>query len=934
MAGRRARRARGRPPARRRSGPCRSAHARAARSSASDAADRRADADHVELARRADEPDQPVLEDRVEVDPARPRAWIACSSPTSIAGPSVAERVRAALRLDDLAPPRRVRVAERRLEEEAVELRLRERERALVLERVLRREHEERVGQRVRLPSAVTWPSAIASSSADCVRGIARLISSTRRMFAKTGPGAELELPLLLVVDREPRDVGGLQVGRALDARGCAPSIDCAIARARTVFAVPGTSSMSTCPRQRSAQSTSRIWSRLPRTTSSTLSSSRSARAEASVKAADGSTCLRMIVLSGRVTAGSAATVPAFWCGATGRALRPRSGRAATMAAVELDRLSTPASFPPSPAHGRPTGSRREVDAGLGGVVVYGANITAAGGRLGGLTLAAACPMRDDLIVAIDEEAGDVTRLWYRDGRRYRGNLALGAVDDVALTEPVARSVAGRPRGPRRELHLRAGGRREHRARQPGDRDALFGEDTSVVARHGAAFVRGLQSAQGGAARRSTSRARRDADRLPPRPAGDRLRRGDAAHARARPVRGRDRGGREDGDGRPRRLPALDELPATLSRRITTGLLRDELGFDGVVATDALDMQAVARRYGIAGAAVRALTRGRTCSCSAPRTASGSAGRSARSCATRSPRGSCRSSARAVGRAGAELAAWARPRAGRRGLAGDRARGGAPRRLGHRVVPARCAAVRAGAPRRHELRRRRRALEPRGAARRLGFLAGSATLGRSSDDLLPCRRTARRGGARCLPQRRGSAPGRPAARAAARPRPRRDGPAYDRELAGERFVATYGAAAVNAPPPPSFSPADASRRRGRARRARSRSPRRSVRRRRRAPPPSRRTRRGRSASARAGAGRARRREERVHRRREAIRVRPALRTRDDERDELGMPLQESPAAAEDSKSAARGSSGVGVGSGTSPSSSSTIASSSSSLVCT
>jgi len=37
-------------------------------------------------------------------------------------------------------------------------------------------------------PSTVTCPSAIASSRADCVRGIARLISSTSTMFAKIGP--------------------------------------------------------------------------------------------------------------------------------------------------------------------------------------------------------------------------------------------------------------------------------------------------------------------------------------------------------------------------------------------------------------------------------------------------------------------------------------------------------------------------------------------------------------------------------------------------------------------------------------------------------------------------------------------------------------------------------------------------------------------------
>src|SRR5690606_33763479 len=57
-------------------------------------------------------------------------------------------------------------------------------------------------------------------------------------------------------------------------------------------------------------------------------------------------------------------------------------------------------------------------------------------------------------------------------------------------------------------------------------------------------------------------------------------------------------------------FPALDELPATLSRRILTGLLREEMGFDGVVVTDSLTMAAIAARYGPAEGAVRALSAG------------------------------------------------------------------------------------------------------------------------------------------------------------------------------------------------------------------------------------------------------------------------------------------------------------------------------------
>lgn len=40
---------------------------------------------------------------------------------------------------------------------------------------------------------------------------------------------------------------------------------------------------------------------------------------------------------------------------------------------------------------------------------------------------------------------------------------------------------------------------------------------------------------------------------------------------------------------------ALDDQPATISHRILTGLLREELGYDGLIVTDAMDMHAVAR---------------------------------------------------------------------------------------------------------------------------------------------------------------------------------------------------------------------------------------------------------------------------------------------------------------------------------------------------
>lgn len=58
-------------------------------------------------------------------------------------------------------------------------------------------------------------------------------------------------------------------------------------------------------------------------------------------------------------------------------------------------------------------------------------------------------------------------------------------------------------------------------------------------------------------------------------------------------------------------VPALDEeRPATLSRAIVDELLRDELGFDGVVVSDDLGMAAVSKRYRLEEAAVAAVQAG------------------------------------------------------------------------------------------------------------------------------------------------------------------------------------------------------------------------------------------------------------------------------------------------------------------------------------
>jgi beta-N-acetylhexosaminidase len=140
-----------------------------------------------------------------------------------------------------------------------------------------------------------------------------------------------------------------------------------------------------------------------------------------------------------------------------------------------------------------------------------------------------------------------------------------------------------------------------------------FGQDPQAVARLGAAMLEGIQSAgvaavakhfpgHGDTASDSHhglpqvphSRDRLDRVELPPFQA--------AVRAGVRMVMTAHLG-----------LPSLTgrtDLPATLSPEIVTGLLRETMGFQGVVVTDAMDMHAIRQGEGLGEDAVRAIAAG------------------------------------------------------------------------------------------------------------------------------------------------------------------------------------------------------------------------------------------------------------------------------------------------------------------------------------
>ncbi|RLP88413.1 glycoside hydrolase family 3 protein [Micromonospora sp. CV4] len=251
---------------------------------------------------------------------------------------------------------------------------------------------------------------------------------------------------------------------------------------------------------------------------------------------------------------------------------------------------------------------------GLGSVVLFARNVVDPA-QVAALT-ATLRAERPDVIVAIDEEAGDVTRIESVHGSSRPGNFALGAVDDAELTEAVARDLGVELATAGITLNYAPDADVNSNPANPVIGVRSFGADPTLVARHTAAWVRGLQA--GGVAACAKhfpghGDTRVDSHHALPRITADRERL-DACELA--PFRAAVTAGVQAVMTGHLLVPALDpQLPATLSARILGGLLRDELGFSGVVVTDAVEMRAVADRYGFAGATVRALAAGADAIC-------------------------------------------------------------------------------------------------------------------------------------------------------------------------------------------------------------------------------------------------------------------------------------------------------------------------------
>lgn len=247
----------------------------------------------------------------------------------------------------------------------------------------------------------------------------------------------------------------------------------------------------------------------------------------------------------------------------------------------------------------------RRAAAGLGGVCLYARNVSTPE-QLMGLTarLHAENPR---LVIAIDEEGGDVTRLEAASGSSYPGNLALGAVDDVDLTRAVARSMGADLAAAGIDLDLAPVADVNSNPINPIIGVRAFGAHNALVARHTAAWVAGLQEAGVAAcAKHFPGHGATSLDSHLALPVVDE----DPHDGALEPFRAAIASGVQAVMSAHIVVPSIDSLPGTISKKVMTGLLRDELGFDGLAVSDGLEMRAIAGGVGIEEGTVLALAAG------------------------------------------------------------------------------------------------------------------------------------------------------------------------------------------------------------------------------------------------------------------------------------------------------------------------------------
>lgn len=219
------------------------------------------------------------------------------------------------------------------------------------------------------------------------------------------------------------------------------------------------------------------------------------------------------------------------------------------------------------------------------------------------------------LIISIDQEGGMVARIDHEGISRIPGNMALGATGSEEYSYQVARIGGKELRALGVNMNFAPCLDVNNNPLNPVIGVRSFGEDPKAVAGLGSAAIKGYQE-EGVSATAKHFPGHGDTS------VDSHLGLAFVPHDRTRleqvelyPFKRAIENGVDAIMTAHIAFPAFepDGTPATLSHAVLTGLLREEMGFEGLIVTDCLEMHAIAKEYGIPEGAVRAIEAGADC---------------------------------------------------------------------------------------------------------------------------------------------------------------------------------------------------------------------------------------------------------------------------------------------------------------------------------
>ncbi|WP_337017402.1 beta-N-acetylhexosaminidase [Oceanobacillus massiliensis] len=257
----------------------------------------------------------------------------------------------------------------------------------------------------------------------------------------------------------------------------------------------------------------------------------------------------------------------------------------------------------------------------LGGVILFAENVVATEQTAQLVADYQEASEKYGLLMTIDQEGGIVTRL--QSGTHMPGNMALGAARSPETAQDVGQVIGEELNALGINMNLAPVLDVNNNPDNPVIGVRSFGESPELVANIGTAYIQGLQST-GVAATAKHFPGHGDTA------VDSHLGLPEVGHDKERllavelyPFQQAMQEGIDAIMTAHVTFPKIDDtkvisqkdgteisLPATLSHKVLTGLMREEMGFDGVIITDALNMGAIADHFGTVDAAIRSVKAG------------------------------------------------------------------------------------------------------------------------------------------------------------------------------------------------------------------------------------------------------------------------------------------------------------------------------------